>query len=175
LNWSNQLKVKLFFTFVLLIFSFTAVNAQISPDSLDKIDLNDSVFVMQKSPTGAMLRSALLPGWGQIYNGSYWKAPVIWSLIGYFAYVWTSTNSYYQDYRELYKKSLNQSPNGDQTYLRYREFYRDERDLFTFYIGLTYFLNIIDAYVDAHLFDFDAQFKFNKQTETLRLNFQVNF
>ena len=173
MSWSNQLKVKLFLTFVLLAFSFVAVNAQISPDSLDKIDLSDSVFVMQKSPTGAMLRSALLPGWGQIYNGSYWKAPVIWSLIGYFAYVWTSTNSEYQNYRELYKKSLSQSRNGDETYLRYREFYRDERDLFAFYIGLTYFLNVVDAYVDAHLFDFNAQF--NRQTESLQFNVRVNF
>ena len=31
----------------------------------------DTVFVMQKSPWGAVLRSAILPGWGQIYNESY--------------------------------------------------------------------------------------------------------
>ncbi len=167
------MKVKNFLIIIFLVISFSSVFSQISPDSLANIDLSDSVFVMQKSPTGAMLRSAILPGWGQIYNDSFWKAPVIWAFIGYFAYGWSVTNSYYQDYRELYKKSLKNSPDGNLAYLRYRELYRDRRDLFAFYIGITYFLNVVDAYVDAHLFDFDAQF--NPKRKSLRLNFRVSF
>jgi len=27
-----------------------------------------------KSPWGAVARSAVLPGWGQVYNEQYWKA-----------------------------------------------------------------------------------------------------
>ena len=173
MNWLSQLKAK----FLLVLFVFLSLNtvrrAQISPDSLENINLEDSVVVMSKSPTGAMLRSALLPGWGQIYNGAYWKAPIVWSLIGYFAYGWSVTNTYYQDYKELYQKSLQDSPTGNTAYLRYREHYRDQRDFFAFYIALTYFLNIVDAYVDAHLFDFDAEF--SGRTKEVKLNFRVNF
>ena len=111
---------------------------------------------MQKSPTGAMLRSAVLPGWGQFYNESYWKVPIVWGVTGWFVYMWTDRNSEYKNYQDLYNKSLLESSNGDSKFKSLRDFYRDDRDLFSFYIGLTYFLNLIDAYVDAHLFDFDV-------------------
>jgi hypothetical protein len=37
-----------------------------------------------------------------------------------------------------------------------RDFYRDERDQFIFYLGITYLLNIVDAYVGAALYGFDV-------------------
>ncbi len=117
--------------------------------------LNDSGFVMQKSPTGAMLRSMVLPGWGQAYNEAYWKIPVIWGISAWFIYVWVKQNDNYKSYRDLYKNSLLESSTGNKSYKSARDFYRDDRDLFAIYLGLTYFLNFIDAYVDAHLFDFD--------------------
>ncbi len=164
------MKVKFILIFYLFVFT-SLYKAQVSPDSLDRINLSDSVFVMKKSPSGAMLRSAIIPGWGQIYNESFWKVPIIWSFLGYFVYGWNTSNNYYQDYKNLYSKSLKSSSSGNQAYLKYRNFYRDQRDFFAFYIGLTYFLNIIDAYVDAHLFDFDTEF--NAQTETLSLGVRV--
>ena len=44
----------------------------------------------------------------------------------------------------------------DNRYKDIREFYRDQRDLFAIYLGLTYLLTLVDAYVDAHLFDFSV-------------------
>ncbi|MBI5727814.1 MAG: hypothetical protein HY965_08175, partial [Ignavibacteriales bacterium] len=35
--------------------------------------------------------------------------------------------------------------------------YHDQRDQFGTYIVLTYFLTLVDAYVDAHLFDFTVE------------------
>ena len=43
-------------------------------------------FKMKKSPTTAVLLSAVLPGAGQFYNESYWKIPIIGGLVGYFGY-----------------------------------------------------------------------------------------
>lgn len=106
---------------------------------------------MSKSPWGAVLRSALLPGLGQFYNESYWKIPVVWGAIGYFGYLWFDSNSNYKKYRDLYLNN-----NTNQNYLNLREFYRDQRDLNAVFIGLAYFLNLVDAFVDAHLFDFDV-------------------
>lgn len=136
----------------LLIFVTLSVYSQTEQDTTSNVQTNDSLFVMQKSPWGAVLRSAIVPGFGQFYNESYWKIPVVWGFIGYFAYVWIDNNDSYNRYNDLYVQS-------DFTNSRYRElrdFFRDQRDEFAIYIGLTYFLQLVDAYVDAHLFDFDV-------------------
>lgn len=122
---------------------------------------------MQKSPWGAVGRSAILPGWGQIYNQSYWKAPVIWGVMGWFVYGWIDNNNNYINYKNLYSQT------GDDLYLDYRNFYRDQRDEFAIYLLLTYFLNLVDAYVDAHLFDFSVDE--NYMTGSKMLNVRVNF
>jgi hypothetical protein len=117
-------------------------------------------YKMTRSPLKAVLFSAVLPGAGQFYNESYWKIPLIWGFGGYFIYEAIKNNNSYIDYRELYENSITETnPNGDQRYKNLREFYRDQRDQFYVYAGLVYFINLFDAYVDAHLFDFDVSDK----------------
>lgn len=120
---------------------------------------------MQKSPWGAVIRSAVFPGWGQIYNESYWKAPVVWGVMGWFVYNWIDNNNKYIDYKNLYINT-NQSIARD-----YRDFYRDQRDQFAIYIVLTYFLNLVDAYVDAHLFDFSVDENYLTKTKMINVRF----
>lgn len=135
----------------------------------------DSVFIMQKSPTGAMLRSAVLPGWGQFYNESYWKIPIIWGLSAWFISAWIRQNKNYKHYSDLYNNSLLETSNNQykDSYKRVRNAYRDDRDLFAIYLGLTYFLNIIDAYVDAHLFDFNVGVNNFTQTPELQIKLKL--
>lgn len=130
----------------------------------------DSLVVPKKSPWGAVLRSSILPGWGQIYNHSYWKAPIIWGAIGWFSYNWVLNDRNYKNYKNLYTKSV---VSGQENFLykRIRDFYRDQRDLFAIYIGLTYLLNMVDAYVDAHLYNFDLLTSNNE----IKLNLQIHF
>ncbi len=176
-NWKDYLKcsrlsIKITIS-VLLIIIFLAGNdlysQNISEDS-SRSSTSDSVFVMQKSPTGAILRSAVLPGWGQFYNESYWKIPVVWGSLGYLVYVWIHNNNLYNDYKDLYAETVSNN-NASNTYLRIREFYRDQRDLFAVYIGLAYVLNVLDAYVDAHMFDFSVSE--NPATGSPQLNFRI--
>jgi hypothetical protein len=135
---------------------------------------NDSVFVMAKSPWGAVMRSAVLPGWGQIYNESYWKAPVVWGIAGWLIYNWVDNNRLYKEYKNDFDRSLTigLSAKGDATAKKNRDFYRDQRDLFTIYMGLTYILTLVDAYVDAQLFDFTIEQNFFRQP---MLGFKLNF
>ena len=134
--------------------------------------LNDTIkkkdtaytFKMTRSPGKAMLYSAVLPGAGQFYNESYWKIPIIWGIGGYFVYEIVKNNNNYIDYRDLYANSQTpENPNGDLRYKNLREFYRDQRDQFYLYAGLVYLVNLVDAYVDAHLFDFDVSDKIQVQ------------
>lgn len=126
---------------------------------------NDSVFIMQKSPWGAVLRSAILPGFGQIYNESYWKLPIIWGFAGWFIYNWSDLNKLYKDNQVLYQI------NNQSIYKIRRDFYRDQRDKFAIYLGLLYFINLVDAYVDAHLFDFYIE---SNSLNDFKINFLIH-
>ncbi len=117
----------------------------------------DPSFVMQKSPLGAVLRSAVLPGWGQYYNESYWKIPLVLGVSGVLVYGIITEHRDYTQWRDLYATSITeQNPSGNLEYKRFREFYRDRRDTYAWYFGLFYLLQIADAFVDAHLFDFSV-------------------
>jgi len=152
---SKKIIISLFFLF--LIGECTGLYAQTEPDTTQNVQL-ESGFQMTKSPWGAVARSAILPGWGQYYNESYWKIPLVWGFLGYYTYGWIQSNNDYKTYQDLYTKSLAENYTGvsSSVLLREREFYRDQRDLFAVYFGLAYFLTLVDSYVDAHLFDFDV-------------------
>jgi hypothetical protein len=110
-----------------------------------------------KSPWLAVGLSAALPGLGQIYTHGYWKLPIIWGLGGYWVYEWVHLNNSYQDYRRQYSASISRlQPSGNGLLLELRDFYRDERDKFAWYLGALYMLNLVDAYVGASLYDFDV-------------------
>lgn len=137
-------------------------------------------FRMRKSPTTAVLLSAVLPGAGQFYNESYWKVPIIGGLVGYFGYEYFRNNNLYKDYRDDYAASQTEiNPDGDINLKTLREFYRDQRDDFVWYFLIVYVINMVDAYVDAHLFDFDVRdekfTKYGTRGKEYRLNFKLNF
>jgi hypothetical protein len=121
-----------------------AINGQISsyhdsresifqPTSLDTVKLLSDKPL--KSPMGAVIRSALLPGWGQLYTRQYLKAGIASAINGVMIY---------QVFR--YQKRWKDSGNRD---------FQLKRNLFTWYFAGTYFLTMVDAYVNAYLFKFD--------------------
>ncbi len=149
---------------VLLVFLSTVISAQ---DISGSGTPEDSIFVMKKSPWGAVLRSAVIPGFGQFYNESYYKIPIIWGLGAWFVYGWVQNNDKYVTNKNLFIDT------GQEIYKSNRDFYRDQRDNFTIYLVLVYLLNLVDAYVDAHLFDFNVDEDF--LTGSTRLKVRFNF
>jgi hypothetical protein len=112
-----------------------------------------------KSGNLAMLLSAILPGSGQVYAHRYYTIPLIWGFGNYFASSAIKANNQYMDWRGQYSESVRSDTittnhTGNANILSIREFYHNQRDEFIFYLALTYFLNIIDAYVGATLYDF---------------------
>lgn len=131
--------------------------SEFAADSMKKKSPEKITFKMKKDPWKAVLYSAILPGAGQIYNHSYWKVPIIAGLGGYFVYGIIDNNNQYTDYKDLYAQSQTvQNPAGDPQLQYLREFYRDQRDNFIVYSLILYLVNLIDAYVDAQLYDFDV-------------------
>jgi hypothetical protein len=110
-----------------------------------------------KSPLGAVLRSAIIPGWGQLYNQSYLKVPVVLGLTGFLVWGIIYEHGNYQDYARLYDASITEeNPGGNLLHKRFREFYRDRRDTYGWWLLVSYLLQLADAYVDAALFGFDV-------------------
>jgi len=137
-------------------------------------------FNMKKSPLKAVLFSLALPGAGQFYNESYWKIPVILGLSSYFGYEYFRNNKLYRENRDLYRASQTpENPAGNLNYKALREFYRNQRDDFLWYSIIVYVLNLVDAYVDAHLFDFDVSEDMvnrgNGNGKSYRLGFKLKF
>ncbi|MFH0765818.1 MAG: DUF5683 domain-containing protein [Calditrichota bacterium] len=118
----------------------------------------DSTKAWKPNPTGAALRSLILPGGGQAYNQQPLKAVIYGGL---------EEGLIFGVYRQhqLFKSSRR---SGDDVGA---DFYRNDRNRLTWYLTGVIILSMVDAYVDAHLFDFDVSDKFS-EVET-RLDKQV--
>lgn len=135
-------------------------------------------------PMRAVWLGAVIPGAGQIYNRSYWKLPIVYGGFMGCIYAITWTNNQYIGYKDAYRDiyydmqngTLSDSPDksynailpegytietmgGASTYQsRLKEWQntaRRNRDLSILVSIAVYALSLVDAYVDAQLFDFD--------------------
>lgn len=113
--------------------------------------------ISEKSPIKAVIMSSVFPGLGQFYNESYWKIPLIYGLGAFFVYEYKDYNKKFNDFNSRYEASKTiDNPAGSYYLKSYREYYRDKRDAFLWYGGALYLLNILDAFVDAHLYNFNV-------------------
>lgn len=140
----------------LLVAAASVTRAQ-GVDTVRPFTQDTGAFHMTKSPTTAVVLSALLPGAGQVYLAQTWKVPIIWALGGSFLYGALVQNGRYHEWAD---STAAAEARGDAYYTviysNRREFYRDDRDKWWIYLGLTYIANILDAYIAAHLYDFDV-------------------
>ena len=166
MNYSKLSIKHIISTLLFTLFLSTSINSQTN-SAETQVNNIDSSFESSKSVWTAVLMSAVLPGAGQIYNQSYWKAPLIWAISGWLVYNWSDNNKNYKNFNELYLNTQNEN------YRRLRNFYRDQRDLFAIYMGFTYFLNLVDAYVDAQLFDFTVEEDFFTRGPRFNIKFNL--
>ena len=127
---------------------------------------------------------ALLPGAGQIYNKKYWKAPLVWGALGGVTYYYVDLTQDFNSYESVLQLIIDEptlqtrteletfapelfsglpapfyqnSTNGvAQEAMGYMEALRTQREYALFGLLGVYLLNILDANIDAHLFDFDV-------------------
>lgn len=129
------------------------------------------------SPHKAVIRSLIIPGWGQVYNHKIWKVPIIYGVLGSLgvAIVYNASNykiflaiakyrnhlivpkptdPYYTEYN-LYKQY------GDQAIYDQKDGLRRDRDLCILGSIVFWGVNCIDAYIDAkfiHSYSLDNNF-----------------
>lgn len=126
------------------------------------------------NPTHAMLYSAFIPGGGQIYNKAYVKAGVV---IGMQSYL-IGTALYHDAKLDDFKDKASSSSDAylKEHYRQRADEYKEKRTSDIWWIGITAALSVIDAYVDAHLADFESQknklrLRFEDETLALQIRF----
>jgi hypothetical protein len=133
------------------------------------VEQEESLKPVYPNPKAVMRQSIILPGWGQVTNKQIWKVPIIYGMMGGLSYYSVYLTKEYHNYRAAF---YNQS--SGETDLRFgptpdylvgvdtnvlrenRNFLRSRRDMMYITIGMAYLLNVVDAYVFAHLKSFDV-------------------
>lgn len=142
--------------------SIPAAKPRTEPEIVGNITNSNAPAKIQKfSPIKAGLYSAVLPGLGQFYNKKYWKIPIVWGAVGTGVgiAIWNDKN--YRRYRNAFVAELNGLPHEfsgirgvDKVVLgNAQDRFKRQRDYAIGIAGLIYILNIVDAVVDAHLYE----------------------
>lgn len=140
-----------------------------------------SLTPFKPDPNKALLYG-LIPGLGQIYNRKYWKLPLVYGAVVGCTYAISWNNRNYSEYagafKDIHKEQLSltdswvnfvparyqtdeeklawaQSSEASTQLKRGKDYYRRYRDLSIIISAGLYLISILDAYVDAQLFDFD--------------------
>lgn len=117
------------------------------------------------NPTKAAFKSAVLPGWGQLYNQKWWKIPIVYAGLGTSTYFLVTNQNFIMDInKEIVRQRAGMTPSYTSVFYNYNEsrlfLLKDRaarnRDISAISLVLIYLLNIVDAVVDAHLYDFSV-------------------
>ena len=153
---------------------------QVAVDSILNATSSDAFFapaaLFKPTPRRAVIYSAIFPGLGQIYNRKYWKLPILYGGFVGLTYAITWNNGYYRDYLGGYQDIMDDNPNTNRWHdmlpfgrdpetvdkkwftdvlQKRKDYYRYYRDLSIISTVAVYMIAMVDAYVDAQLFDFD--------------------
>ena len=161
------LQVFFFLAFFVLIFNSPSFAQKKNKSTKTVLSISKDTSY---KPRTAIIRSAIIPGWGQITNKKYWKLPLVYGALGTTSYLFLRNIKQFNESRNAYNLAIDGDPTNDelipQPYYsvksqpdRIKNFRNEVRQnadycalLFIFFWGL----NVVDAAVDAHLKMFDV-------------------
>ncbi len=122
------------------------------------------------NPRIAIVRSAIIPGWGQATNKRYWKIPIVYGALGITAGIFIHNIKQFREARDAYTNAIDGDTSNDyqipQPYYTvrftperiktFRNQVRQNVDYSALFFLLFWGLNVADAAVDAHLKTFDV-------------------
>ncbi len=157
-----------FLTLILIPFLGSSATAQ---NKIKEWNFVQMLTSEEHSAKKATLFSAVIPGWGQAYNKKYWKVPIVWAGLGAAGYFIYTNNAGYKQYKDIYValsevpdttisavlngRSVDWTESGLGQVLTNINSFRKNRDLSVVVMFAWWGLNVIDANVDGHFFNFD--------------------
>ncbi len=185
-------KRKYFLLFILLLNCHSFLNAQ-RKDTISRINsivstqqtakqvadsvkikkrVADSIKYANHIPKIATRRSLIIPGWGQAYNGEYWKIPIVYGLLSIPVVTYIYNQDYYKKTKFAFEakfKAENYKDSSDLPFIdpelvnlstgslqNYRNQFRRNRDYSYLWFLIAWGLQIADATVFAHLKQFNV-------------------
>ena len=150
----------------------TVGNAVITTDTVVKQQKSTKAAKAKKphSPTKATIMSTCLPGLGQVYNRKWWKVPIVYAGLGGLGYLVYSNYSEYRSYLHAYEFKTGDLPESttltqhetdltnkytDSQLQTYKESFRRDFEFYSILTVAWYGMNILDACVDGHLYNYD--------------------
>jgi hypothetical protein len=189
----KKLKINRLFTFFFIFFvHFGFLCAQdtllVTPLPVNNPIVNDSSkldSIKVKSPPNpkkSALYSLVLPGSGQIYNGNWWKTPFVYAAIGGSIAYLQFNQSRYKRFKTALELELAKKPHEFTGKINSAEALRNLRNKYdkntqTSYIGVVvvYGIVAIEAFVDAHLQNFDISDDLSIKVKMPGLQFVYTF
>ncbi len=121
-------------------------------------------------PRLAIIRSAVLPGWGQITNKKYWKLPFVYGSLGVTAGIFLYNIKTFNKAKAAYINATDRNVTNDdqipepyysvrlqpERIRSFRNQIRQNVDYSVLFFLIFWGLNVVDATVDAHLKGFDV-------------------
>jgi len=134
------------------------------PSKDKELDKGIIPILFSGRPGKALGLSLLLPGAGQVYNRSAWKVPIVYAGLGTMAYFIYFNSTEFKRYDRALRERVDHPADPQDEFVgilsdaginSYRKYY--DKNLQLSYIGLAfvYLLNGVEAFVDAHLKEFD--------------------
>lgn len=175
-------------------FAFKPDSVQLVDASELEVDSLPPV-VWRPDPLRAVWLGAICPGLGQMYNHSWWKVPIVYGALMGCGYAIMTNQQTYAEYKQAYLDLYNDIANeavtdedmtksynailpagydiarmgGASSYAdklqNWQNTYRRYRDISILVTVVVYALSLVDAYVDAQLFDFDISPDLSMQVE----------
>lgn len=111
-----------------------------------------------------------VPGLGQVYNKKFWKLPIVYAGFAVTGYFGIANRNEYRKFADAYTCKINEDADDPETTCedplaqKYtadalksnRDYYRRNMELSFVIMGIWYILQILDATVDAHLYNWEV-------------------
>jgi hypothetical protein len=135
----------------------------------------------------AAIRSAILPGLGQIYNKKYWKIPLVYGALAIPVSTFKYNSDWYTKTRFAYTTRVTNDtanfkniarelqPISTEALRTYRNSFRKNMDFSVLGLLLMWGLNVVDATVDGHLRTFNISDDLTMSIQPSTRNFQQGF
>ena len=171
-------KLKIFAAILFCCFAFSNLQAQndsLSFKASGEVVASKDIKTIKDTvpkyrPRKAIIRSAIVPGWGQVTNKKVWKVPVVYAALGVTTYLFFRNLNQYRDAKSAYILATDGDTSNDyqikQPYFgvkdqperirTFRNQVRQNVDYSVLFFLLFWGLNVADAAVDAHLKTFDV-------------------
>ncbi|HMI77588.1 MAG TPA: DUF5683 domain-containing protein, partial [Ferruginibacter sp.] len=156
------------FTSILFIAALFFFNDSFAQKKDSTVKKNTKIFAKadttkKYNPRIAIIRSAIIPGWGQATNKKYWKMPVVYAALGVTTVIFFRNIKQYREARDSYSNAIDGDPGNDnlipQPYFTvkdqperirtFRNQVRQNVDYTVLFFIAFWGLNVVDAAVDA--------------------------